>query len=1223
MKTYKNLANLKAIRILFITIMLFILDSSILMSQTTVTVYTSKDNSPDEYYPTTNYGSCDRVFLTGGTGTRGRGMFRFDLSSIPPGTTITSGTLYLYRILGTGSGNVNVHRIINDWTEGTAPCNGTVGMVSNWNQRAAGTNWTTAGGDFDSNVEASTFVSTTTYTTHTWDIKNLIQNWVNGVYPNNGLLIKHADESAYNQITFATREYTGTANDARLVITYNPSKVKTWTGNVSTDWLEAANWSPAGVPDYDTVIVPSSPSGDRFPVLSGPISNNIHIYTLRIESGATFTQNGSRLILHKNLIIDSGGAYIQDNGELQLYSDWINHGTFTSIAGWVILGDQTALSDYSSGINEFYDLSISTLSRPKFDNFPNSLIIIKKSLYNYGNYSASPNATFLFTGSEYQSIWVSTASGNAAMGNFVIDKSGGSLVLEYKTVEISGDFTLKNGIFDLDTCTFKRNTLGGTFALENNSSLWIGGNKSFPTGFSTINLSPTSTVRFYGTDQTVLNLNYGNLSLSGSGTKTFAGGKTGIAGNFNVEGIIVPPLTTNSYKGGNSGLLSSSSTLGNISVNTLTNNSKIDYNGSSDQVVLAIDYYDLTLSNAGTKYFGAGTVGIGGDLDIEDLAVANAIIYNDTIKYFGTDQNVRYGFVNKNLVIENESSVTALTNIHVTNSLLIQPAASLNMNNYILTVDGILLNNGNYISTNPAGTMSFYSRVSGGFNALDSWSNGGYTGDATTRLPGVINNDVLLIGDNKTINMTSNISNLGTLRIESTGALNPSNFVVSGPGEFDLRAGGTLIISSAHGLNSFSGNIQTEIQMYSDSANYEFNGNVPQITGLSFPYSVGSLAINNPTGVALSNNVKALGELNLGQGSLILADKNLTLGGSSQIIGSPSESKMIVASGSGQLRKEFWGAGSFTFPVGDNTGIAEYSPVTLNFTSGNFSSAYVGVSVVNEKHPQNSSTINYINRYWTISSSGISDFSCDVSLIYTDDDIHMGGVESNIFGGKYNGNFWTLLNPVNPILNLITAAVTSFSDFTGGESSALPVELTSFEASVKDNTVKLLWETTTEVNNYGFEVERSNDNIIFSKIGFVSGHGNTNSIKKYFFEQTNLENGIYYFRLKQMDSDGGSSFSNTIQVMVNHIPNNFSLNQNYPNPFNPTTQIRWQSPVSGWQTLKVYDVLGNEVAALVDEFRDAGFYEINFDASQLSSGVYIYKLSTVDFTETKKMILSK
>lgn len=632
----------------------------------------------------------------------------------------------------------------------------------------------------------------------------------------------------------------------------------------------------------------------------------------------------------------------------------------------------------------------------------------------------------------------------------------------------------------------------GTFRVKNNGTYSHSTSTAIP-GTTKI-FEPASTINYSGSDQTVQSLNYGNLTLSGSGTKHFSNGTTGIAGSFSVDGGIIPPIAVNNIHVGNTGLTYCSTTLGNISINTLTNNSKIDYNGSSDQEILAINYYDLTLSNTGTKYFGAGTVGIGGDLDIEDLAVANAIIYNDTIKYFGTDQNVRYGFVNKNLVIESQSSVTALTNIHVTNSLVIQPAASLNMNNYILTVDGTLLNNGNYISTNPSGTMSFYSRASGDFNSLNSWSNNGFMGNTVTRLPGVVNNDVLIIGDNKTINLASNLTNLGTVRVESTGTLNTSNFVLSGPGEFDLRVGGTLIISSANGLNSSSGNIQTEIQMYSDSANYEFNGNVPQITGLSFPSSVGSLVINNPTGVALSNEVKVLEELNLGQGSLILADKNLTLGGSSQIIGSPSESKMIVASGSGQLRKEFWGAGPFTFPVGDNAGTAEYSPVTLNFTSGNFSSAYVGVSVVNEKHPQNSSTINYINRYWTISSSGISDFSCDVSLTYTDDDIHIGGVESNIYGGKYNGNFWTLLNPVNPILNLITATVTSFSDFTGGESSALPVELTSFESSVKNNTVKLSWETTTEVNNYGFEVERSCDNIIFSKIGFVSGQGNSNSI---------------------------------------------------------------------------------------------------------------------------------
>jgi hypothetical protein len=99
------------------------------------------------------------------------------------------------------------------------------------------------------------------------------------------------------------------------------------------------------------------------------------------------------------------------------------------------------------------------------------------------------------------------------------------------------------------------------------------------------------------------------------------------------------------------------------------------------------------------------------------------------------------------------------------------------------------------------------------------------------------------------------------------------------------------------------------------------------------------------------------------------------------------------------------------------------------------------------------------------------------------------------------------------------------------------------------------------------------------------------------------------------------------------VPDNFAINQNYPNPFNPGTKISWQSPVSGWQTLKVYDILGNEVATLVNEFREAGFYEVEFSANggsasgrnaySLTSGVYIYKINSGDFSETKKMLLTK
>ena len=186
-----------------------------------------------------------------------------------------------------------------------------------------------------------------------------------------------------------------------------------------------------------------------------------------------------------------------------------------------------------------------------------------------------------------------------------------------------------------------------------------------------------------------------------------------------------------------------------------------------------------------------------------------------------------------------------------------------------------------------------------------------------------------------------------------------------------------------------------------------------------------------------------------------------------------------------------------------------------------------------------------------------------------------------------------------------------------------PVELISFNAKVRNNVVVLDWRTATEVNNYGFEVERSSSSDNWGKIGFVNGHGNSNSPKEYYFEDSKLSNTSYKYRLKQVDNDGSYEYSNIVSVLIGQTPNSFALSQNYPNPFNPSTKISWQSPVSGWQTLKVYDILGNEVATLVNEFREAGSYEIDFNASQLTSGVYIYKISAGNFSDTKKMILSK
>ncbi|OGU54358.1 MAG: hypothetical protein A2006_09295, partial [Ignavibacteria bacterium GWC2_35_8] len=184
----------------------------------------------------------------------------------------------------------------------------------------------------------------------------------------------------------------------------------------------------------------------------------------------------------------------------------------------------------------------------------------------------------------------------------------------------------------------------------------------------------------------------------------------------------------------------------------------------------------------------------------------------------------------------------------------------------------------------------------------------------------------------------------------------------------------------------------------------------------------------------------------------------------------------------------------------------------------------------------------------------------------------------------------------------------------------VPVELTSFTATANGKEVALNWSTATELNNQGFEVQRKFGSNDFATIGSVKGNGTTTSPNQYTYVDRLIDPGKYFYRLKQIDFDGKFEYSQTVEINWSPFIT-YKLEQNYPNPFNPSTKISWQFPVSSWQTLKVYDVIGNDVATLVDEFRPAGNYEVEFTASNLASGIYFYQLKTGSLIETKKMIL--
>ncbi len=184
----------------------------------------------------------------------------------------------------------------------------------------------------------------------------------------------------------------------------------------------------------------------------------------------------------------------------------------------------------------------------------------------------------------------------------------------------------------------------------------------------------------------------------------------------------------------------------------------------------------------------------------------------------------------------------------------------------------------------------------------------------------------------------------------------------------------------------------------------------------------------------------------------------------------------------------------------------------------------------------------------------------------------------------------------------------------------VPVELTSFKAEAVDNKVTLNWQTASETNNRGFEIERKlNSN--WESLGFIEGKGNTTQVSAYTFtDKVNLT-GKYSYRLKQIDYDGTINYSKVVEVLVQPIE--FSLSQNYPNPFNPSTTIDFTLAQKGQVVIKVYNLNGEEVFTMMNEEREAGYYSLQFNASNLSSGVYFYRMVSGKFTMTKKFMVLK
>ncbi len=298
-----------------------------------------------------------------------------------------------------------------------------------------------------------------------------------------------------------------------------------------------------------------------------------------------------------------------------------------------------------------------------------------------------------------------------------------------------------------------------------------------------------------------------------------------------------------------------------------------------------------------------------------------------------------------------------------------------------------------------------------------------------------------------------------------------------------------------------------------------------------------------------------------------------------------------------------------------------YSAHKIKFAGDRF---YVGSSQVNV-------LFESMDNGLTWSSVQTPLFNADVLTLYGYDNYKFVGLSNNngvLISTNYGIN-WQVSNPftANKILSFEKHNLTLYAGTDGAgiyrlNDIELPVELVSFDAEISENDVLLTWSTISEKNNQGFEIYRKDSKNDFVLLGFVNGNGTSTEKNYYVFRDKNILNANYTYRLKQIDYNGTSTYSNEINIGVNTALK-YDLLQNFPNPFNPTTLIKFSIPKSEFVQIKIYDILGTEIKTLVNEFIESGYHEFEFEAIDLPSGVYLYRITSGNYSETKKMLLLK
>lgn len=448
------------------------------------------------------------------------------------------------------------------------------------------------------------------------------------------------------------------------------------------------------------------------------------------------------------------------------------------------------------------------------------------------------------------------------------------------------------------------------------------------------------------------------------------------------------------------------------------------------------------------------------------------------------------------------------------------------------------------------------------------------------------------------------------IEINSGAHVNLGETQVRGSGKFILKAGAGVGTAHFGGLDSAF--VMTGAKSLSQEGNYTFNGTVEQITGSLLPAAVNKLTINNTAGVKLSKDVTVNNSLSVSGGDLKLDGYTVTLGASGILTETPAN----TVNGLGKL--------TITTNVG--------TPSALNVGG-------LGAVLTANKDLGSTTVERYHSAPVHLGNSGIlrsfriapgqNNSGLNASLKFYYDESELNGLtEAALILSKSltgaDNSWYSVGGTVNTTDNYIElSGITDFSYWAAGSSSTpLPVELISFTAVSEKDRVILSWNTATEIQNQGWNIERRiKGSADWSNIGFVQGAGDRTEPAAYSFIDKNPLIGSAEYRLRQLDYNGTSVPGKVIEVLLQQMPNEYLLHQNYPNPFNPETKISFELPQTSFVNISVFNALGELVSTLVNKNLDAGVHSVVFEAANMNSGIYIYQLRSADVVFTKKMIL--